>query len=178
MHTTKHMFTYHEGTPTEWAKYKQIEEAYNLVWHTINRAYMLGTSRSVEITQGHYDACNINYKAFADLVLECDGYQPSLKDSIRSITLVRNAANEIMTRIEHGPHPLTNDELFHMAKVALTEARWQANTSIALGKEKEPECDYRGALGECHSLHCPKHGTEKDDTELQTRLSILEGRTR
>jgi hypothetical protein len=25
----------------------------------------------------------------------------------------------------------------------------------------EPECDYRGALAECHSLYCPKHGIPK-----------------
>ena len=26
---------------------------------------------------------------------------------------------------------------------------------------RDPECDYRGALAECHSLHCPVHGKDK-----------------
>jgi hypothetical protein len=35
------------------------------------------------------------------------------------------------------------------------------NNAVTGGLSREPECDYRGALAECHSLHCPVHGKDK-----------------
>ena len=35
------------------------------------------------------------------------------------------------------------------------------NNAVTGGLSRDPECDYRGALAECHSLYCPVHGKDK-----------------
>jgi hypothetical protein len=56
-----------------------------------------------------------------------------------------------------GDQPDLGDKRWKCAKCGIVSGMYGHPNGCPPYKV-EPECDYRGALGSCHSLYCPKHG--------------------